>query len=796
MLPLTPVASAERPPVWSANWIAVPDTPPTAYGVYRFRRTFDLASVPAKFPVRVTADNRYELFVDGRRVATGPARGDLGHWRYETLDLAPYLRTGRNVLAAVVWNYGEDAPLAQITSRTGFLLEAEADHSLDTETSWRCMADESFTPLRIQGADLNYQYYVAGPGDRIDGARFPWGWETVDYDDSAWKRARVIATAASRGQAEHPSPWALVPRTIPLMEQKPERLASVRTATGVRTPVSFPRERAAFTLPARAKATLLLDQSHLTTAYPEVVVSGGKGATVSLRYAEALFLPGGNDKGNRDVVDGKQMRGIRDVFVADGGRERLFRPLWWRTYRYVEMSVETADEEITIDDVRGTYTGYPFEHRARFDAGSAELDRILDVGMRTARLCAHETYMDCPYYEQLQYVGDTRIQALVSFFATGDDRLVRNAIEQLDESRIAEGLTLSRAPTRLQQLIPPFSLWWVGMVHDYWRYRDDPEFVRGRLPGVRAVLSFFAARQSANGQLGPLPWWNFVDWTKPWPGGVPRGSWGSLPGWDKTPTGASATDLDGPSAALDLQLLLAYDWAADLEESVGSPALSREYRATAEKLRTAIRTAYWDAERGLFADTSEKTSYSQQVNALAVLARVVRDDEARRVVDHVLTDGSLTQASVYFRYYVNSALREAGEGDRYLDELGVWRSMLGQGLTTWAEISDSTSRSDCHAWGASPNVELFRTVLGIDSAGAGFRRVLVRPALGKLTRVSGSMPHPKGEIAVSLALDGGRLTGEIVLPPGVEGELVWKGTRRALSSGKNSLGARASGLHD
>ena len=51
---------------------------------------------------------------------------------------------------------------------------------------------------------------------------------------------------------------------------------------------------------------------------------------------------------------------------------------------------------------------------------------------------------------------------------------------------------MSRAPTRQQQYIPPFSLWWIGMVHDYWRYVDDPEFVREMLPGVRAVLGFFA----------------------------------------------------------------------------------------------------------------------------------------------------------------------------------------------------------------------------------------------------------------------------------------------------------------
>ena len=162
---------------------------------------------------------------------------------------------------------------------------------------------------------------------------------------------------------------------------------------------------------------------------------------VTLRYAEAMLLPGSKRKGNRDDVEGKELRGVRDTFVADGGSRRLFRPLWWRTYRYVQLEIETADAPLTVDDLAATATAYPFVRKARLETDRPELAEILDVGWRTARLCAHETYMDCPYYEQLQYVGDTRIQALVSLYASGDDRLVRNAIEQLDESRTAEGLT-------------------------------------------------------------------------------------------------------------------------------------------------------------------------------------------------------------------------------------------------------------------------------------------------------------------------------------------------------------------
>ena len=524
--------------------------------------------------MHVTADNRYQLFVNGARVSWGPARGDLYHWRYETVDVAPHLRAGRNVLAAVVWNFGLHAPQAQVTHQTGFLLQVagEAQKAASTDRNWKAIRNAAYAPLPVAPAEIHHQYYVAGPGDRVEAATYPWGWEEPDFDDSKWEAAQQGPVGSGRDAVDAPSRWMLVPRSIPAMEEVPTRFSRTRRAIGVTPPAAFPRTAARFVIAARSKATVLLDQDHLTTAYPELTVSGGRGANLTLRYAEALLEPGRKVKGNRDVVEGKELRGAHDVFVADGGARRRFRPLWWRTYRYVQLDVETMEEPITVEDLAAVATGYPFTARARLEAGVPELDRILEVGWRTARLCAHESYMDCPYYEQLQYAGDTRIQALVSLYMTGDARLVRNALAHLDDSRTSEGLTQSRAPTRLQQYIPPFSLWWVGMLHDYWRYQDDTDFVRRMLPGVRAVLGFFADRRSADGTLGPLPWWNFVDWVRAWPRGVPP-------------------SLDGASAPLDLQLLLAYGYAADLEQSVGSPARASELREAAARLRATIQAA-------------------------------------------------------------------------------------------------------------------------------------------------------------------------------------------------------------
>ena len=748
LLPLVALAQDR----WTAQWIAVPDSPPSDYGVYHFRRTFEVGSKPATFPIRVTADNRYILYLNGRRIGLGPARGDLNHWRYETYDIAPNLASGRNVLAAAVWNAGIDAPVAQQTNRTGFLLAGPKE--VETGPQWKCIRDDAYTPEDARGKV--YGYYAAGPADRVDGARYPWGWEQPQFDDSNWKVPAVIGPGSPRDMRDAPNRWMLVERSIPMEELRAEPPMRVRGAAD-------PKQ-----VPAHTTATVLLDQQYLTTGYPELTISGGKGATVTLGYAESLYIPGSPNKGNRDEVEGKRFVGYQDVFLSDGGAHRTYRPLWWRTWRYIQLKVTTGDQPLDIDDLTAEFTGYPFLRKAHLEGGPEDLQRILDVGWRTARLCAHETYMDCPYYEQLQYVGDTRIQALISLYMTGDGRLMRNAIEQIDSSRTAEGATYSRAPSRLQQYIPPFSLWWIGMVHDYWMYQDDPAFVASMLPGVRAVLAFFAAHQGNSGSLGRMPWWNFVDWAAPFRGGVP-------------PIGD-----DGGSAILDLQVLQAYDWAADLENGLGSKALAEEDRGHAVKLRGAIQTLYWDAGRKLYADTSARASFSQHAQALAVLTRMVEGDAARDLIARAVADASLTQATIYFRHYLHSALNAAGEGDRYLDMLGEWRAQLARGMSTWAE-SPEPSRSDCHAWGASPNFELFRTLLGIDSAAPGFKAVVIRPYPGKLDHVSGAIPHPKGEIAVTLDRNGARLRGTVALPQGVSGRFVWQGQQQVLQPGKNTV---------
>ncbi len=754
---------------WPAQWIACPGSPHRGFGVYYFRKDFSLAVKPEHFVIHASGDNQYQLFVNGARIFEGPARGDLFHWRYVTLDIAQYLRPGKNVLAAVVWNFAELAPMAQMSNETGLIVQGDAaqESMVDTNASWKAIESRAFQMIPINRKAIPF-YMVVGPGIRVDASRIPWGWQDVGFDDSAWKPAETLGYGGPRGIQDSHSRWMLVPRNIPLMEEKLQRLVSVRRSEGVQVRKGFLQGHAPITIPAHTTATLLFDQTFETTAYPELVVSGGRGSVVTLTYAEALWK--GREKGNRNVIKGKKMVGMEDQFLPDGGKRRMFRPLWWRTYRYLQVAVRTGDEPLTLDDLRGIFTAYPFKMRASFESGDPTLQKMWQVGWRTARLCAHTTYMDCPYYERLQYAGDTRIQILISLYMTGDDRLAKNAISLLNDSRIPEGITQSRYPSHLPQFIPPFSLFWIGMMHDLWWYHGDTAFLRQFLPGMRDVLGWFDRRMSPSGLLGRLDWWDFVDWTPQFKDGVPP------------------QESNGQSSILSLQFAAALQNAGDLESSFGSEYFAEHDRVLAQKIAHAVYAKCWDKSRGLLADTPARKDFSQHANILGVLTNAIPVQDQKQVMQKVLTDPTLTQCSYYFRFYLFRAMKKAGLGDDYLSQLGPWRQMLKLGLTTWAESPPATrSRSDCHAWSAHPNFDFLDTVAGIEPAEAGFRKVLIQPNLGTLTHLAAALPVPQGEITVRYHRENGVLTADITLPGGMTGSFIWQGQRLALHAGEQHL---------
>jgi alpha-L-rhamnosidase len=751
---------------WSASWITHPESRGREYGIHHFRKTIILKIKPTSYVINVTADNRYRLFVNSHPICTGPTRGDLYNWYFETIDIAPYLQPGKNIIAAQVWNMGELAAVGQVSNQTAFLVQGntETEKEINTGASWKVSKNESYTPCSLDNGERLKAYMVVGPGDCVEGAKFPWNWETADFNDTKWNDALPIVNADPVGCGTD-NRWTLAPRTIPIFQEAKQRFEKIRRAIGISAKQGNLNSKDPMTIPANQTVSILLDQTVNTVAYPELIVSSGKGATVKLTYAEGLF-DHKNNKGNRNQIVGKEIKGNYDIFLPDGGLHRKFRPLWFKAFRYVQLDISTKDEPLILNDFYSMTTGYPLVMNASFSSNDKSLAEIWNTGWRTARLCAGELYYDTPYYEQLQYTGDSRIQALISLYNSGDDRLMRKAITDFYHSRTPEGLTQGRYPSNRLQIIPPFSLFWISMVHDYWMHRKDDEFVMQFLPAISEILQWYSARIDKNRKmLGPLTWWNFIDWDN-------FDSWGAAPGTK-----------DGNSSIVSLQYAYTLKQAAELFKAFGQNPAATQYNSTAEALATGAYQNCYDEVKGLIADTPEKLSFSQHAGIWAILSGAVPETEIPKMMKTILDDKSIGQVTFFYRFYLTQALKKANMADLYYSQLTPWRDMLKLGLTTFAEKPEPT-RSDCHAWSASPNYDFLATICGIMPGAPGFSKVVIKPALGELTNVQGSMPHPAGKIAIKLQRKGkDGVTAEITLPESLSGIFIWKNRQTKLTGG-------------
>ncbi len=783
--------------VWPCRWISVAE-PPAPPFVAAYRLNFILEKA-ATLCIHVSADERYDLFCDGARLGRGPERGDAAHWFYETYELE--LTAGEHRLAAKVWSLGDQAPYAQMSVRHGFILGAEG----------------SFLPLLATGAAAwegkriggcsfipDAFTWAAGSKLKIDGAAYPWGLEAGQGD--GWNPVAVLHPGVDGAiKNEWPARHRLQPAALPPQIEAVLGAPVVRhvdaapLAAAETTPVlafqSSPEGAAwqkllnqdlPLELPARVCCRVVLDFSDYQCAYSELVVSGGAGARIRIHWAEGLYedtsgslsLGGASDargKGNRDVIEGKCFLGVGDLFMPDGGSDRRFETLWWAAGRYVEVAIETGDEPLTLTALRFHETRYPLFQEGQLAASDPRWAEVIRLSVRTVQMCAHETYMDCPYYEQLQYIGDTRLQSLATFVLTRDDRLPRKALLLGAASLLGDqGLIQSRYPSRVAQVIPPFSLWWVAMLHDFALWRGDLPFVRSFMPRARVLLETFLALCDADGLMRSPVGWNFTDWVLAW-----TATTKDTRNWGVPPDGET-----GVSGVLNWHLVYTLNLAAELEEWMEEPEQALRWKRRAAALATRIETAFWDAPRGLYADDLAHRHFSEHSQCLPLLSGALSRRRALSVAQNLFCDPGIERATIYFTHYLFDCAAKIGRIQPLFERMNaIWFPLRELGFKTLPEEPEPC-RSDCHAWGAHPLYHFYATVLGIRPATPGATHLVIRPQLGPLQQASGTLPHPGGgEIVAAFENYNGRLSGWITLPPGVTAVLHANGRKWSLHEG-------------
>ena len=789
------------PTVFSkAHWIGVPKSESTPGSEQMrsafFRLQFKLAA-PTDLSISISAHSRYRLWVNGMPVTYGPCKGDRWRHFFETVDIGPYLQVGENVLAVRVisfipyesqhdqqrapyWTMARAVGPCLIVSgqSAGLACQSTGQNGIDVTTgvaAWEAMED----------AAQSWKHFMLshwmGAMESVQGSRLPHGWiEAKSSPADAWLPAASLWRAEDKMLSTFGiiPVFPLTPRPIPLAMEQPARFSrEMPLRSEDVAPIVFGSHDHAV-VPPNSTMAVELDAGELTTGFIQLKLQGGTGSRVCLRYAEGYSVAEGRHarKGVRDDWQNYTINGHEDEYFP-GGESECYIPFWFRTFRFVRVEIQTADEALTLFKPDYTETGYPLEVLSDVQASESWIKELWDMSVRTLRRCMHETYEDCPYYEQLQYIQDSRLEMLFTYAVSGDPRMARRTLEDFHSSKLPDGMLQARYPTQEPLVIPPFSLHWIFMVLEYYRQTGDKEVIRLYRSTVDAVLEWYAGKVGPLGLVEKMGYWEQIDWVDQW----------------SHIAGCTPASSVGPATTHNLMYACALQAGAELNEIIARPGLADEYRQRATDILKAVDTLCWSEENGLYREGPEYEEYSQHAQVYAVLTNLKQGTAARSLLEKALDREGIALCSFTQQYFLFRALEMCDAYDLTERQWPLWRNLMDKHLTTVPETPDgkSSPRSDCHAWSALPLFEFTHTLLGVNPTDYGWNGITVKPYVRSLQSCAGTVITPHGPVQVAWRHDQGRLHLDIDAPAGEALTVIWPdGSRESHPAGGPVKGSR------
>lgn len=752
--------------IWLPEWGAEDKERPI---LALFLKKVKLQEEPARAEIRISADTRYKLYINGELAEMGPDRGDCQIWFYDSVDIRKYLHRGENVLAVQVLRYPMEYRKGNYgmfrTEYPGLYVEGSITDTvgnrfvLDADESWMCCVDEGFEIVSEAEDFAPLQIYENRRG--IAGLK---GWMLPGYDAAGWMHARPY-----RHISRMVSPGNMKKRSIPFLYRKRRRFQGVAALRKslfdrCRWEDLLLRDRE-IVIPAHTREVLEITAGEEMTAYITLALQRGAGTEITLLQSEGYVQDAHHKnlpvkKNRNDQVSG-HLEGFEDHYrVAGYGCGEIleeYEPFWFRTFRFIRVEIETGEEPLTISRLDYTETGYPLEILTRAVTSDASLIPVWKISERTLRRCMHETYEDCPFYEQQQYIMDARVEILYTYAVSADDRLARKCMDDFRRSQRYDGLLNASYPCCRPNVIPGFSIYYILMLHDHMMYFGDKDFLEMNLPAVFGILNYFHRHLTKEGYVAKLGGlngkdanWSFIDW---------------VPEWDDT-TGAPDAVLEGPITMESLLYVMGLQHAAGILDYMGYAEWAALYLGRAEAVQHAL-LRYAMGKNGMLQDGPGVEKYSQHVQVFSVLTETVPKKQGRKNLEETLLyPDKYPQCSVAMAFYLFRAMQMT---DLYVlsqEYWDIWRRMLKKGLTTCVE-DEVGERSDCHGWGALLLYELPAVILGVQPAKPGYKAISIRPEPGYLEYAEGSVITPAGVVKVAWDVrDGGKFIYEA--PAGTE----------------------------
>jgi hypothetical protein len=415
---------------------------------------------------------------------------------------------------------------------------------------------------------------------------------------------------------------------------------------------------------------------------------------------------------------------------------------------------------------------YPITSSNSFHCSDQELDRLYQVGLTTTKLCMLDTYVDCPSRERVMWM-DMYPEAHCSSYGFGITQLWRHCLflfaQNPSQLPAAAGVVKSFAPCDYDPLLISYIVYYVISCADYVLHSGDLAGGEALFPTLLQQFDVISRYTTPEGLINEKfpSWGTFLDW--------------------------SAMDFGGVSAGNNAIYILMHRKTAELARQLNKVDIARDFDRKAMQLCKVFRLKFWSPQEHLYIDAindgTPSATRSQWVNVMAVLAGVVKDDEARTLLKKVMNKNVLLpRTSGDFRlrpgfkpqaggivpigtpgsgFLLTQALFETGMDQEAIDYYKENWSAITKNGTFMEHFVEDPNTSYCHGWGAGPVVSFMQYVLGVYPVAPGWQQIAIQPHPGHLTWAEGTINTPAGEIKVAWKKVNGKLAVNYTLPKGV-----------------------------
>ncbi len=601
--------------------------------------------------LKITADDYFKLYINGKFVTQGPAPGYPSHYYYDEIDVTGYVKSGENTFAVHTYYQGLiNRVWVSGDLRCGMQMSLDVDGKtvLESDETFRCCYHSGYTSCGKFGYDTAFAECYDSRAPEID-------FFLPEFDDSYWVNA-AVREYTDYSFVKQPTPQ------LEIYQMEPEK--QVKDGNTVR--LDFGRE---------------------TVGYLNATVKGKSGDTVWLKFGEEL-----NDDGSVRC----EMRcncNYTEKWLLSGQTDTLMQ-YDYKAFRYAEIILPKGAELISVSM---TVRHYPFQKKAQYRVKSSELSDIIELCLDTVKYGTQEGYVDCPTREKGSYLGDISIAGRAQAIATGDFSLIKKAVKDFCfSSFVCPGL-LSCSTCSLMQEIADYSLQFAGQVLWIYKSDGDMDFLKQTEPYVTGVYRYFLKYADESGLIsGVTEKWNLVDWP------------------DNLRDGYSFP-LTKPIGKGKHNVINAfwYGFLRDIDEIYG--ILGKEKTGLTGKVKHSFYEKFYCHEENLFCDSAKDESdgrhFSVHSNILPLLFGMTDGKtEIQESIVNLIKNKKLSRMGVYMAYFALAALIKAGErelAEKMATDEGCWKLMLKEGATTAFEAWGKDQKWNCslfHPWATAPVV--------------------------------------------------------------------------------------------